>query len=84
MNRCFILAFGVVLLGLTGCADDAVKPLATSDQVIAEQYRARGDQGAISGPEISAIADAYRQQIAKPSQKAQSPLSDSPENNVNP
>jgi hypothetical protein len=84
MNRRFIPALGVLLLGLNGCADNTVKPLATSDQVIAAQYHARGDQGTISGPEIGAITDAYRQQIAQPSQKTQSLPSNSMENNVNP
>ena len=73
---------GVLLLGLGGCAGDAVKPSPTSDQVIAAQLRARGSHGELSGPEAGAIADAYRQQIAKP--KSQSPLSEPSDSGLNP
>ncbi len=76
MSRSFFPVFGVALLGLCGCADSAVKPSPTSDQVMTDQYRARGGQGAMSGAEIGAIADTYRQQIAKP---AQAPRSDTEE-----
>ena len=72
MRRCFFPMFGVALLGLCGCAGSAVKPSPTSDQVMTEQYQARGNQGAMSGPEISAIAGIYRQQIGKPAQAPQS------------
>ena len=64
------------LLSLAGCATDAIKPSPTSDQVLAAQYRAHGDQPAISGAEADAIMEAYRQQIAKPSQ---TPPYDGPE-----
>lgn len=76
--------FGALLFGLSGCAGDAVKPSPTSDQVIAAQLRARGNQGEMSGPESGAIADTYRQQIAKPSQKSQSPLSGTYDSGINP
>ena len=77
-------ALCALLFGLCGCADGTVKPSPTSDQVIAAQLRARGNRGDISGPEASAIADAYHQQIAKPSQKSQSPLSETPGSGINP
>jgi len=78
------VALGALLFGLCGCADTAVKPSPTSDQVIAAQLRARGNRGEIGGSEVSAIADAYHQQIAKPSQKSQSPLSENPVSGINP
>jgi len=71
MSRRSFPVFGVAVICLCGCADSAVKPSPTSDQVMTEQYRARGGQGAISGPEISAIAGAYRQQIGKSAQAPQ-------------
>lgn len=77
-------ALGALLFGLCGCTGDAVRPSPTSDQVIATQLRARGNRGEISGPETSAIADAYHQQIAKPSQKSQSPLSETPDSGISP
>lgn len=80
MKRCLFPVFGVALLGLCGCADSAVKPSPTSDQVMTEQYRARGAQGAMSGPEISAIAGTYRQQIGKPAQAPQSDIGESRSN----
>jgi hypothetical protein len=75
MTRPLILACTGLLLGLSGCADHATSASPTSDQVIGAQYRARGDRGAISGPEAGAIMDAYRQQIARPPE-AQSPSSE--------
>ncbi|MES2256414.1 MAG: hypothetical protein V4559_15410 [Pseudomonadota bacterium] len=77
MSRHFFPVFGVALFALCGCADSAVKPSPTSDQVMMEQYRARGDQSAMSGPEINAIADTYRQQIGKPAQAPQSNIGES-------
>ncbi|MEO7054403.1 MAG: hypothetical protein ABI191_05475 [Rhizomicrobium sp.] len=74
MSRCFFPVFGVALLGLCGCADNPIKPSPTSDQVMTEQYRARGSQGAMSGAEIGAIATTYRQQIGKPAQAVQSDI----------
>jgi hypothetical protein len=62
---------GFLFLALCGCAGHAVRPSPTADQVMAEQYRARGAQGAIGGPEASAIAEAYRRDIGgarKPSE----------------
>ena len=50
---------------LAGCAD-AVHPAATSDQVLAAQYRARGPRGAMTGTEAGIIAQAYRKDIAAP------------------
>lgn len=82
MNDRLALVLGALLLNLGGCAGGAVKPSPTSDQVIAAQLRARGSQGEISGAEAGAIADAYRQQIAKP--KSQSPLSGAPDSGINP
>jgi len=77
-------ALCALLLGLCGCADNGVKPSPTTDQVIAAQLRARGNRGEISGPEVSAIADAYHQQIAKPTQKSQSPSSGIPDSGITP
>jgi hypothetical protein len=74
MNRCF--AFLIVLAAAGGCTTAPVKPSPTSDQVMAAQYRARGGQGAIGGPEAGSITDAYRQQIAKPPQAHQSDVAD--------
>lgn len=54
---------GFLFLGLCGCADRAVRPTPTAEQVMAEQYRAEGARGAISGPEAAAIAQAYRRGI---------------------
>lgn len=84
MKHRFAIALGALLFGLCGCADTAVKPSPTSDQVIAAQLRARGNRGEIAGYEVSAITDAYHQQIAKPSQKSQSPLSENPGGGINP
>jgi len=84
MKYRFAAALGAALFGLCACADNAVRPSPTSDQVIAAQLRARGSQGEISGSEVSAIADAYHQQIAKPSQKSQPPLSENPGSGINP
>ncbi len=77
-------ALGALLLGLGGCTAGGVTPSPTSDQVIAAQLRARGSQGEMSGPEAGAIADAYRQEIAKPSQKSQSPPFGSLDGGINP
>ena len=68
MSRRLFPVFGVAVICLCGCADSAVKPSPTSDRVMTEQYRARGSQGAMSGPEISAIAGIYRRQMGKPAQ----------------
>jgi hypothetical protein len=84
ITRLFIPALWFLLLSLGGCASGAVQPTPTSDQVIAAQLRARGDQGAMSGPEAAAIADAYRQEIAKPSRNSQPSLSDMPGSGINP
>jgi hypothetical protein len=72
MNFRSALLCGLSLLGAAGCTADTVKPSPTADQVMAEQYRARGGQGAMSGSEAGGIAEAYRQQIARPSQAAPS------------
>lgn len=84
MNDRLAPALCALLFGLCGCADGAVKPSPTSDHVIAAQLRARGSRGEISGPEVNAITDAYHQQIAKPSQKSQSPPSEMPDSGINP
>lgn len=68
MKSRFSLLCAWSLLSLAGCTTDTIKPSPTSDQVMAEQYRARGGQGAMSGPETDAIVEAYRQQITRPSQ----------------
>jgi hypothetical protein len=54
---------GFLLLSLCGCADRAVRPSPTADQVMAEQYRAAGARGALSGSEATAIARSYRRSI---------------------
>ena len=82
--RPFAPALWFLLLGLVGCAGGPVQPTPTSDQVIAAQLRARGGQGAMSGSEATAIADAYRQEIAKPSRNSQPSLSDMPGSGINP
>lgn len=46
---------------LAGCAD--YSPAATSSQVLARQYAARGVHGAMTGAEAQAIADIYRKTI---------------------
>jgi hypothetical protein len=75
---------GALLFALCGCAGGAVKPSPTSDQVIATQLRARGGHGEFSGAEAGAIAEAYRQEIGRPSQKSPSPLSGAPDSGINP
>ncbi|HEY4266513.1 MAG TPA: hypothetical protein VGM72_14445 [Micropepsaceae bacterium] len=70
MTRIAFLLCGVALTGLSGCASSAVRPSPTTDQVMAEQYRAQGEHGSISGPETAAIADAYRKAIGKSTQAA--------------
>lgn len=77
-------ALVTLLFGLGGCVSHAVNPSPTSDQVIAAQLRARGSQGEMSGSEAAAIANAYRQQIARPSQKSPSPLSGLPDSGTYP
>lgn len=77
-------ALVTLLVGLGGCATHSVNPSPTSDQVIATQLRAHGSQGEMSGLEAAAIANAYRQQIARPSQKSPSPLSSLPDGGTNP
>ena len=72
MKRPMSLASGFFLLLLTGCTSEPVHPSPTADQVMAEQYRARTEHGAISGTEASAIADAYHQTIGKSPQHATS------------
>ncbi|MBN9545405.1 MAG: hypothetical protein J0I19_08020 [Alphaproteobacteria bacterium] len=74
---------GALLLGLGGCTGD-VKPSPTSDQVIAAQLRARGAHGDMDGREAGAIADAYRQQIAKPAQASRPPMSGPSDSGINP
>ena len=54
----------IICVCLSGCAD--VHPAATSDQVLAAQYRARGPRGAMTGTEAGIIAEAYRKNIAAP------------------
>ena len=54
------------LLGLGGCATEAVKPSPTANDALAAQYRAQGEHGAMSGAELQAVVDAYRRDIAKP------------------
>jgi hypothetical protein len=72
MNRRGVILCGLMSAGLGGCAADPVQPSPTADQVMAAQYRAQGERGAISGPEASAIAGAYHQAIAKAPQSASS------------
>jgi hypothetical protein len=54
---------GFLLLSLCGCADQAVRPSPTADQVMAEQYPAAGARGALGGFEATAIARSYRRGI---------------------
>ena len=54
------------LLGLGGCAREAVKPSPTANDVLAAQYRAQDAHGEMSGVESQAVMDAYRRDIAKP------------------
>ncbi len=56
----------VLLASLAGCAGQAVAPSPTSGQVMAAQYRARGQQRPISGGEADAIMASYRKTIAAP------------------
>lgn len=55
----------LIVLALAGCADH-VPPAATSDQVLAAQYKALGPRGVMTGAEAGVIADAYRKNIAAP------------------
>ena len=66
MTLRIILLCAIALPSLAGCIAGPVEPSPTTDQVFAEQYRARGSQGAITGPEAEAIAQSYGRQIAKP------------------
>jgi hypothetical protein len=64
------------LLALAGRADSApVAPSPTADQVLSIQYHAHGEQGAMSGQESQAVADAYRRDIAKPAAAPAGPSS---------
>ena len=56
------------LLGLAACVQAPVQPSPTSDQVLAAQYRARGEQGQMSGMETQKVMDAYKRDIAKPAE----------------
>jgi hypothetical protein len=66
-----ILLCGLALPSLASCSTDPVKPSPTSDQIFAEQYRASGSQGAITGMEADAIAQSYGRQVARPSHTEQ-------------
>lgn len=61
---------GFLLLSLCGCADHAVRPSPTADQVMAEQYRAAGARGALGGSEAAAIARSYRHDIGGDAQSS--------------
>jgi hypothetical protein len=61
-----LIACAILLPGVAGCAEDKVSPSPLSDQVLSQQYHARGAQGSISGAEIQTIAEAYRHEIARP------------------
>jgi hypothetical protein len=66
MNRAIFL-LGAALPALAACAAlGPVQPSPTTDQVLAAQYRARAEQGAMSGAESQAVMEAYRRDIAKP------------------
>jgi hypothetical protein len=54
----------IACLLLTGC--ETMPPAATSDQVLARQYAARGAHGVLSGSEAQAISDSYRKTIGAP------------------
>jgi hypothetical protein len=54
----------VVAAALTGCALPVTKPHATADAVLAAQYRAKSDHGAMGGAEASIITDAYHRTIS--------------------
>lgn len=58
----------LALLGMTACTGEPVKPSPTTDQVLAAQYRARGEWGEMNGAEAQAVMDAYRRDIAKPAE----------------
>jgi len=58
----------LAVIGLSGCFEAPVQPSPTSDQVFAAQYRARGEQGRMSGVESQKVMDAYRRDIAKPAE----------------
>jgi len=72
MNRRAVILCCLMSAGLGGCTAAPVQPSPTADQVMAAQYRAQGERGAISGPEASAIAQAYHQAIAKAPQTVSS------------
>lgn len=57
-------ALPLIVLVLGGCTEDMVAPAATSDLVLAAQYKALGPRGVMTGTEAGIIADAYRSGIA--------------------
>ncbi|HEY4266492.1 MAG TPA: hypothetical protein VGM72_14340 [Micropepsaceae bacterium] len=85
MNRAALFLCVLTIMGLSGCAGTPVHPSPTADQVMAKQYSARGEHGAIGGPEATAITNAYQNAIGKSSQSTPSgetqneiPAKDSP------
>ena len=65
MRRTLIL---LSLVGLSACVEAPVQPSPTSDQVLAAQYRARGELGQMSGMETQKLMDAYARDIARPAE----------------
>ena len=64
MKRGLIL-LALLVPALAGCIRDRIAPSPTADQVLAAQYRAQGERGAMSGAESQAVMDAYRHGIAR-------------------
>ena len=60
--RRWSLCLALALL-LTGCAAIPGRPIATTDTVLAAQYRTNGTHGALTGEEAGRITDSYQQQI---------------------
>jgi len=70
MKTASLLACGLLLAGCAG-----YRPAATSGQVLARQYAARGMHGALTGAEAQAIADTYRKSIGAPPANRPEPAS---------
>lgn len=58
----WLLGLGLVPL-LMGCAYTRGEPSATTDTVLAAQYRASGTHSALTGAESQKITDSYQQRI---------------------
>jgi hypothetical protein len=60
--RRWLVGLGLLPL-LMGCTYTRGEPAATTDSVLAAQYRASGVHGAMTGSESQKVTDSYQQQI---------------------